>query len=72
VPVEHLSPSAPDGTRVAATVGASYGFSKGWSADVFGEQMFILRRDTTSMDTMPASYGGSASVMGAGVRWMPR
>jgi long-chain fatty acid transport protein len=72
VPVAYLQPSAPDGTRIAATAGASYRFSRDWAADVFGEQMFILRRDTTSMDTMPASYGGSAVVLGAGLRWMPR
>jgi hypothetical protein len=31
--------------------------------------MWLLRRDTTSVDTMPASYGGTALVLGAGVRW---
>jgi long-chain fatty acid transport protein len=72
VPVEHLSPSAPDGTRVAATAGASYAVAPAWTVDAFGEEMFILRRDTASMDTMPASYGGNAIVLGAGVRWMPR
>jgi long-chain fatty acid transport protein len=72
VPADHLSPSAPDATRIAATVGASWLLTPSWSADAFGEQMWLLRRDTTSMDTMPASYGGSAVVLGAGVRWMAR
>ena len=72
VPVEHLTPTAPDGTRLAATAGASWLFARDWAADVFGEQMWILRRDTTSMDTMPASYGGSAVVLGAGLRWVAR
>jgi long-chain fatty acid transport protein len=71
VPAEHLTPSAPDGTRVAATAGASYQLASAWTADLFGEQMWILRRDTTSVDTMPASYGGTALVIGAGVRWTP-
>jgi hypothetical protein len=33
--------------------------------------MWLLRRETTSVDTMPASYGGTAIVLGAGVRWTP-
>ena len=37
---------------------------------MFAERMWILRRATTSTDTMPASYGGSAVVLGAGLRWM--
>jgi long-chain fatty acid transport protein len=69
VPAEHLTPTAPDSTRVALTAGASYRFSQAWSADAFAEQMWILRRDTTSVDTMPASYGGTALVLGAGVRY---
>ena len=71
VPAEHLTPSSPDSTRVAATAGASWRFAPAWTADVFGEHMWILRRDTTSVDTMPASYGGTALVLGAGVRWTP-
>jgi long-chain fatty acid transport protein len=71
VPAQHLTPSSPDSTRVAATAGASYRFAPAWSADLFGEQMWLLRRQTTSVDTMPASYGGSAMVLGAGLRWTP-
>ena len=69
VPAEHLTPTAPDGSRVAFTAGAGYRISAAWSADAFAEQMWILRRDTTSVDTMPASYGGTAVVFGLGVRW---
>jgi len=69
VPADHLGPTAPDGTRLGVTAGASYALSRTWSADAFGESMWILRRDTTSMDTMAASYGGTAIVLGAGVRW---
>jgi len=71
VPAEHLTPSSPDSTRIAATAGVSWRFARAWSADMFGEHMWLLRRDTTSVDTMPASYGGTAIVVGAGVRWMP-
>lgn len=71
VPAAHLTPSSPDSTRVALTAGASYRFAYAWTADVFAEQMFLLRRETTSVDTMPASYGGSALVLGAGLRWTP-
>jgi long-chain fatty acid transport protein len=71
VPAEHLTPTAPDASRVALTAGASYKFSPAWSADAFAEHMWLLRRDTTSVDTMPASYGGTALVVGAGVRWTP-
>ncbi|HUS30831.1 MAG TPA: outer membrane protein transport protein [Kofleriaceae bacterium] len=71
VPAEHLTPTAPDATRVALTAGASYRINAAWSADAFAEQMWLLRRDTTSVDTMPASYGGTAVVLGAGVRWTP-
>jgi long-chain fatty acid transport protein len=69
VPAEHLTPTAPDASRVALTAGASYRFSRAWTADAFAEHMWLLRRDTTSVDTMPASYGGTALVLGAGVRW---
>jgi long-chain fatty acid transport protein len=72
VPAEHLTPASPDATRVAVTAGASYRLAAAWTADVFGEQMFLLRRDTTSTDTMPASYGGTAIVLGAGLRWIAR
>lgn len=71
VPAEHLTPTAPDGTRVAFTAGAGYRISPAWSADAFAEQMWILRRDTTSVDTLPASYGGTAVVFGVGMRWTP-
>lgn len=72
VPTDRLSPASPDANRLGLTAGASYHVSPAWSADVFAEHMWLLRRDTTSTETMAASYGGRAIVMGAGVRWMPR
>lgn len=71
VPVEHLTPTAPDSSRVAMTAGASYQLAAAWAADAFAEHMWITRRETTSVDTMPASYGGTALVLGAGLRYTP-
>jgi long-chain fatty acid transport protein len=69
VPADHLAPTAPDGTRLGVTAGAGYRLSGTWTVDAFAERMWILRRDATSPDTMAASYGGSALVLGAGLRW---
>ena len=69
VPAEHLVPTSPDASRLGLTAGASWRFAAGWAADVFGERMWLLRRDTTSTDTMPASYGGTAIILGAGLRF---
>ncbi len=72
VPADRLSPTSPDATRVGLTVGASYQFAKAWSADLFAEHMWLLRRETTSTETMAASYGGTAIILGAGLRFAPR
>lgn len=69
VPGDHLTPTSPDATRLGLTAGASYQVSSAWTADLFAERMWLLRRETTSTDTMPATYGGTAIVVGAGVRW---
>ena len=71
VPSEHLTPSSPDASRVGLTLGASYRVAPAWTADLFAERMWLLRRETTSTDTMSATYGGTAIVLGAGVRWTP-
>ena len=68
VPAEHLVPTSPDASRLGLTAGAGYRFGA-LSADLFAEQMWLLRRDTTSTDTMPASYGGTAIILGAGLRY---
>ena len=72
VPTDRLSPSSPDANRLGLTAGASYRFAAAWSADLFAEHMWLLRRETTNTETMAASYGGTALVLGAGVRWTPR
>jgi long-chain fatty acid transport protein len=69
VPAEHLVPTSPDSSRIGLTTGASWRLGQGWAADVFGERIWLLRRETTSTDTMPASYGGTAIVVGAGLRF---
>jgi long-chain fatty acid transport protein len=72
VPTAHLTPSSPDDSRIGITAGASYQLAAAWTADAFAEQMWLLERHTTSVDTMPATFGGSAIVLGAGVRWTSR
>ncbi|MDB4961057.1 MAG: Long-chain fatty acid transport protein [Myxococcales bacterium] len=72
VPADRLSPSSPDANRLSLTAGASYRIAPAWSADLFAEHMWLLRRDATGTETMAASYGGTAIVLGAGVRWTPR
>ncbi len=72
VPTAHLTPSSPDDSRIGITAGASYRLAAAWTADAFAEQMWLLERRTTSVDTMPATFGGSAIVLGAGVRWTSR
>jgi long-chain fatty acid transport protein len=72
VPAAHLTPSSPDDSRIGITAGASYQLAAAWTADAFVEQMWLLERHTTSVDTMPATFGGSAIVLGAGVRWTSR
>ena len=37
----------------------------------FVESMWLVRRDTTNIDTLQASYGGRATLAGLGVRWTP-
>jgi long-chain fatty acid transport protein len=71
VPAAHLTPSSPDASRLGLTAGASYRLAPAWTADLFAERMWLLRRETTSTDTMSATYGGTAIVLGAGVRWTP-
>ncbi len=69
VPAEHLVPTSPDASRARAHRGRELALrAPSGAADLFAERMWLLRRDTTSTDTMPASYGGTATILGAGVR----
>lgn len=68
---EHLAPSSPDGNRLGLSAGASWRFHPRFAVDVFAESMWILRRETTNMESLQASYGGRATFAGLGVRWTP-
>jgi long-chain fatty acid transport protein len=70
-PAERLAPSSPDSTRLGLTVGASWRLDRTWSVDAFAEQMWLLRRETADMESLQASYGGTATLAGFGVRWTP-
>ncbi|MEO8703272.1 MAG: outer membrane protein transport protein [Kofleriaceae bacterium] len=70
-PADRLAPSAPDSTRLGLTAGASWKFDRRFSADAFLESMWLLRRDSSDMDSLAASYGGRATLAGLGVRWTP-
>jgi long-chain fatty acid transport protein len=70
-PADTLAPASPDSTRLGLTAGASWRFDHRFSADAFVEGMWLLRRDTTSMETLPASYGGHAMLAGLGLRYTP-
>lgn len=64
-PPETLSPSSPDGVRLAATLGAGLGLGSYARVDAFGELLAILPRDSTSPDFPEARYRGRALVVGA-------
>jgi long-chain fatty acid transport protein len=70
-PADRLAPSSPDSTRLGLTAGASWRFDRRWSVDGFVESMWLLRRDTSDMDSLQASYGGRATLAGLGLRWTP-
>ncbi|HEU0033414.1 MAG TPA: outer membrane protein transport protein [Kofleriaceae bacterium] len=70
-PTDTLAPSSPDSSRLGLSAGASWRFDRAWSVDAFFETMWLLRRDSTNMDALAASYGGHALFGGLGVRWTP-
>lgn len=70
-PAERLGPSSPDSTRLGVSAGASWRVGKAWSVDAFTERMWILRRESGNADALAASYGGTATILGVGVRWTP-
>ena len=54
---------------VLVLVHGTAGNSEGY--DAFAEHMWLLGRDSSGPETMPASYGGTALVFGVGARWTP-
>ena len=71
-PDDRLAPSSPDSSRVGVTAGATYVLSAAWRVDAFYESLFLLERESSSMDSLAARYGGSAQILGFGVRWVKR
>jgi long-subunit fatty acid transport protein len=74
-PTSTLGPSSPDGTRVAATVGAGVAVGEHLRVDAFGEWLSVLGRTSTSADAPAASYRGRALIGGltaSGVIAVPR
>jgi long-chain fatty acid transport protein len=71
-PDDKLAPSSPDSSRTGVTAGATYALSKAWSVDAFYESMWLMRRESSSMESLAASYSGTAQILGFGMRWVMR
>jgi long-chain fatty acid transport protein len=67
-PDDNLAPSSPDSTRLGATVGVSHQLRTDVAVDAFYEYMHLRARETSSMDSLQARYGGRAQILGVGVR----
>jgi len=67
-PPKNLTPSSPDSTRVAGTIGLSANLADWFSGDFFYEHMRLLERESTSADAPEAKYSGYAHFIGFGVR----
>jgi long-chain fatty acid transport protein len=63
-PSSTLSPTSPDGDRVGLTLGAGIPLGRSFRLDAFYEYMQILSRDSMDVDSLAASYGGSAHLFG--------
>jgi long-chain fatty acid transport protein len=70
-PAERLAPSSPDSTRLGVSGGASWRVNRAFAVDAFLESMWLLRRDTSDVESLQASYGGHALLGGLGLRWTP-
>lgn len=68
-PASTLSPISPDGLRLSVTAGVSAAVARAVIADGFVEYLRVATRDATSGETMAASYGGWAVLVGVGLRW---
>jgi long-chain fatty acid transport protein len=70
-PDSTLAPSSPDASRIAATIGATYAINPTLRLDAFAEHLTLLSRESTNMDAIAARYGGSAILLGIGLRMEP-
>ena len=68
---ENLAPSSPDSSRIGATLGASRALGTDWAVDLFAEHMRLLGREAANDNALDARYGGSANLVGLGVRYQP-
>ncbi|MBW2523172.1 MAG: outer membrane protein transport protein, partial [Deltaproteobacteria bacterium] len=67
-PDETLSPSSPDATRLALTMGGTGHITDYLAFDAFYEHLRLLERSSTSPDAPLATYRGHAHVFGIAVR----
>jgi len=66
-PAANLSPSSPDSTRLAVTLGGRITPIEGFAIDLFYEHIELLRRESESLDAPLAAYRGSANIGGLSV-----
>lgn len=67
-PRDRLAPSSPDATRLGLTGGGSVDAGAGVTVDAFYELMHLLDRQAENPDALAARYGGTAHIVGVGVR----
>jgi long-chain fatty acid transport protein len=68
-PDDTLAPSSPDSSRAGVTVGAGWQLSRTVAVDAFYEHMRLLGRSSSGDEALAATYGGTAHMIGLGVRW---
>ena len=68
-PAETLAPSSPDSVRLGFSGGLSVRVIDQLWLDAFYEFLWLLERDSTSLDAPLASYRGEANLVGLAVRF---
>jgi long-chain fatty acid transport protein len=67
-PADTLAASGPDMARVGLTIGGSIQLHRTLAADISYAVAFLLPRDSTSPDAIPASYSGQIHMIGVAFR----
>jgi long-subunit fatty acid transport protein len=67
-PADTLAASGPDMARVGVTIGGSIQMHRALAADISYSVAFLLPRDSTSTDAIPASYSGQLHMIGIAFR----